>query len=80
MRYGYFEQLQLTYKPEEGPSEETELPSDEPVAPPSDIVSDVETAPPPPPPPPTRPQSSMDTGDLLVYYQFRAPYFLLYPV
>ncbi|XP_062110146.1 putative clathrin assembly protein At2g01600 [Humulus lupulus] len=56
--------LQLTYKPDEGSSEETQLPSDEPVAPPSDIVSDVETATPPPPPPPP-PQSSTDTGDLL---------------
>ncbi|KAF3432153.1 hypothetical protein FNV43_RR26892 [Rhamnella rubrinervis] len=56
--------LLLTYKPEEGSNEETNLPSDEPEPPPSDIVSDLETATPPPPPPPP-PQSSLDTGDLL---------------
>ena len=58
-------QLLLTYKPEEGSNEETNLPSDEPEPPPSDIVSDVETATPTPPPPPPA-QSSLDTGDLLV--------------
>ncbi|MBA0711445.1 hypothetical protein Golax_010630 [Gossypium laxum] len=56
--------LQLTYRPEEGPSEDTKLPNDEPEpsAPADDnAVSTVETAPPPPPPT----QTNMDTGDLL---------------
>ncbi|PPD94890.1 hypothetical protein GOBAR_DD08091 [Gossypium barbadense] len=56
--------LQLTYRPEEGPSEDTKLPNDEPEpsAPADDnAASTVETAPPPPPPT----QTNMDTGDLL---------------
>ncbi|XP_022725610.1 putative clathrin assembly protein At2g01600 [Durio zibethinus] len=56
--------LQLTYRPEEGLSEDTKLSNDEPElsAPADDVaVSSVETAPPPPPPP----QTNMDTGDLL---------------
>ncbi|GMJ13380.1 hypothetical protein like AT2G01600 [Hibiscus trionum] len=57
------EPLLLTYRPEEGPSEDTKLSNDEPEpsAPADgDAVSSVETAPPPPPP-----QTNMDTGDLL---------------
>ncbi|XP_021687189.1 putative clathrin assembly protein At2g01600 isoform X2 [Hevea brasiliensis] len=57
--------LQLTYRPEEGPSEseETKLPSDEPEPLPSNdvAVSSVEIAPPTPNPP----QNNVDTGDLL---------------
>ncbi|KAA3483076.1 ENTH/ANTH/VHS superfamily protein [Gossypium australe] len=56
--------LQLTYRPEEGPSEDTKLSNDEPEpsAPADDnAASTVETAPPPPPPT----QTNMDTGDLL---------------
>lgn len=67
--WGCNKQLLLTYKPEEGSNEETNLPSDEPEPPPSDIVSDVETATAPPPPPPPPPQGILDTGDLLVDYQ-----------
>ena len=70
----FFGQLQLTYRPDEGPSEETQLPSDVHEAPPPDVVpstAETETVPPPPPPPP---QTSMDTADLLVGYQFRVPY------
>ncbi|KAH1097974.1 hypothetical protein J1N35_014895 [Gossypium stocksii] len=58
--------LQLTYRPEEGPSEDTKLSNDEPEpsAPADDnAASIVETASPPPPLPPT--QTNMDTGDLL---------------
>ncbi|TYI36511.1 hypothetical protein ES332_A03G146800v1 [Gossypium tomentosum] len=58
--------LQLTYRPEEGPSEDTKLSNDEPEpSAPADenAAFTVETAPPPPPPPPT--QTNMDTGDLL---------------
>ncbi|KAL5760980.1 hypothetical protein ACOSP7_019482 [Xanthoceras sorbifolium] len=57
--------LQLTYRPEEGPSEDADLPSDEPELPPptEDVTSsDVDIVPPTPPPPP---QNNMDTGDLL---------------
>ncbi|KDP38084.1 hypothetical protein JCGZ_04727 [Jatropha curcas] len=58
--------LQLTYRPEDGPSEaeETNLPSDEPEPAPKDdvAISNVEIA---PPTPPTPPQNKMDTGDLL---------------
>ncbi|XP_022776435.1 putative clathrin assembly protein At2g01600 [Durio zibethinus] len=53
--------LQLTYRPEEGPSEDSKLSNDEPEpSAPADNagVSGVETAPPPP-------QTNMDTGDLL---------------
>lgn len=70
-----YEQLQLTYRPEEPLPEGTDFSSDEPEQLPSDFqaVSDVETAiPPPPPPPPPAPQSSLATGDLLVdchYYE-----------
>ncbi|XP_021292853.1 putative clathrin assembly protein At2g01600 [Herrania umbratica] len=56
--------LQLTYRPEEGPSEDTKLSNDEPEpsALADDIaVSGVETAPAPPPPP----QNNADGGDLL---------------
>lgn len=56
--------LQLTYRPDEGSSEETQLPSEEPAAPPSENVSNVETET-PPPAPPLPPQSGIDTGDLL---------------
>ncbi|TXG57164.1 hypothetical protein EZV62_018477 [Acer yangbiense] len=58
--------LQLTYRPEEGPSEDANIPSDEPELPPTteDVTSsDVDVVPPTPPPPP--PQNNMDTGDLL---------------
>ncbi|KAK1552595.1 hypothetical protein Q3G72_019769 [Acer saccharum] len=57
--------LQLTYRPEEGPSEDANIPSDEPELPPptEDVTSsDVDVVPPTPPPPP---QNNMDTGDLL---------------
>ncbi|KAG6714144.1 hypothetical protein I3842_05G188700 [Carya illinoinensis] len=62
--------LQLTYRPDEGPSEETKMSNDEPEPPPSDnaAVPNVEiTAPPPPPPPPPPPfpQNTLETGDLL---------------
>ncbi|EOY01040.1 hypothetical protein QUC31_013985 [Theobroma cacao] len=56
--------LQLTYRPEEGPSEDTKLSNDEPEpsALADDIaVSGVETVPVPPPPP----QNNADGGDLL---------------
>ncbi|KAH1064069.1 hypothetical protein J1N35_029056 [Gossypium stocksii] len=56
--------LQLTYRPEEGPSEDTKSFNDEPEpsAPVDDVaVSSVETAPPPPP----VPQTNLDTDDLL---------------
>nr|KJB60910.1 hypothetical protein B456_009G330700 [Gossypium raimondii] len=56
--------LQLTYRPEEGPSEDTKSFNDEPEpsAPADDVaVSSVETAPPPPP----VPQTKLDTDDLL---------------
>lgn len=57
--------LQLTYRPEEGPSEETIISSDEPEPPASDnaVVSNVEITPTPPPPPPS--QNNLETGDLL---------------
>ncbi|TYJ43170.1 hypothetical protein E1A91_A03G135900v1 [Gossypium mustelinum] len=54
--------LQLTYRPEEGPSEDTKLSNDEPEpSAPADenAAFTVETAPPPPT------QTNMDTGDLL---------------
>lgn len=60
-------QLQLTYRPEEGPDEDTKLSNDEPESfvPADDVaVSSIETAPPPPPPP----QTNMDSGDLLVIF------------
>lgn len=60
-------QLQLTYRPEEGPSEDTKLSNDEPEpsALADDIaVSGVETVPVPPPPP----QNNADGGDLLVMF------------
>ncbi|KAB2084305.1 hypothetical protein E1A91_A05G337800v1 [Gossypium mustelinum] len=56
--------LQLTYRPEEGPSEDTKSFNDEPEpsAPADDVaVSTVETAPRPPP----VPQTNLDTDDLL---------------
>ncbi|MBA0721519.1 hypothetical protein Golax_009054, partial [Gossypium laxum] len=56
--------LQLTYRPEEGPSEDTKSFNDEPEpsVPADDVaVSSVETAPPPPP----APQTKLDTDDLL---------------
>ncbi|XP_016685672.1 putative clathrin assembly protein At2g01600 isoform X2 [Gossypium hirsutum] len=56
--------LQLTYRPEEGPSEDTKSFNDEPEpsAPADDVaVSSVETA----PPPPLVPQTKLDTDDLL---------------
>ncbi|KAG8493112.1 hypothetical protein CXB51_010422 [Gossypium anomalum] len=56
--------LQLTYRPEEGLSEDTKSFNDEPEpsAPADDVaVSSVETAPPPPP----VPQTNLDTDDLL---------------
>ncbi|XP_052881600.1 putative clathrin assembly protein At2g01600 isoform X1 [Gossypium arboreum] len=59
--------LQLTYRPEEGPSEDTKLSNDEPEpSAPADenAAFTVETAPPPPPPT----QTNMDTGDLLVMF------------
>lgn len=65
--FGHFVQL-LTYRPEEGPSEDANIPNDEPEVPPpeEDVItsSEVEDTTPPPPPPP-EPQN-MDTGDLLV--------------
>ncbi|KAL9352622.1 hypothetical protein Peur_055302 [Populus x canadensis] len=56
--------LQLTYRPEEGPSEDAKSSGDEPEPPPSDdvAVSNVEIA---PPASTTPPQNSVDTGDLL---------------
>ncbi|KAG6759519.1 hypothetical protein POTOM_036000 [Populus tomentosa] len=61
---GHFKQLQLTYRPEEGPSEDAKSSGDELEPPPSDdvAVSNVETA---PPASTTPPQNSVDTGDLL---------------
>lgn len=58
-------QLQLTYRTEEGPSEESKISSDEAEAPASDNadVANVEITPPPTPPPP---QNNLETGDLLV--------------
>lgn len=58
------EPLLLTYRPEEGPSEDANVPNDEPEAPSSDIVpvTNIEDRPPTPPAPP---QNNMDTGDLL---------------
>lgn len=58
------EPLLLTYRPEEGPSEDANVPNDEPEAPSSDIVpvTNIEDGPPTPPAPP---QNNMDTGDLL---------------
>jgi hypothetical protein len=55
----------LTYRPEEGPSEDAKSSGDEPEPPPSDdvAVSNVEIA---PPASTTPPQNSVDTGDLLV--------------
>lgn len=55
----------LTYRPEEGPSEDANVPNDEPEAPSSEIVpvTNIEDGPPTPPAPP---QNNMDTGDLLV--------------
>jgi hypothetical protein len=55
----------LTYRPEEGPSEDAKSSGDELEPPPSDdvAVSNVEIA---PPVPTTAPQNSIDTGDLLV--------------
>ncbi|XVF85401.1 hypothetical protein PTKIN_Ptkin17bG0115200 [Pterospermum kingtungense] len=56
--------LQLTYRPEEGPSEDTKSSNDEPEpsAPAEDsAVPGVETAPPPPPPP----QTNLENDDLL---------------
>lgn len=58
--------LQLTYRPEEGPSEESKASGDEAEAPASDnadVVATAETTPTPPPPPP--PQNILETGDLL---------------
>ncbi|GAV63421.1 ANTH domain-containing protein [Cephalotus follicularis] len=56
--------LQLTYRPEESPSEDTNLPNGELELPPADdfAVSNVEVAPIPTPVPH---QNNMDTGDLL---------------
>lgn len=56
--------LQLTYRPEEGPSEDTELSRDEPEPVPSDeiAVTSVEITPPVPIP---TPQNNSDAGDLL---------------
>ncbi|XP_075657829.1 putative clathrin assembly protein At2g01600 [Castanea sativa] len=58
--------LQLTYRQEDGPSEETKVSSDELEPPASDnaAVSNVEITPTPPPPPPP-PQNNLETGDLL---------------
>lgn len=65
---GHFKQLQLTYRPEEVPADDTKLSSDEPEPPPSEDVAvpnvDIN-----PPTPPTPPQNKMDTGDLLVVSQ-----------
>lgn len=57
-------QLQLTYRPEEGPSEETIIASDEhePQASDDAVVPNVEIITPTPPPP----QHNLETGDLLV--------------
>lgn len=55
----------MTYRTEEGPSEESKISSDEAEAPASDNadVANVEITPPPTPPPP---QNNLETGDLLV--------------
>lgn len=56
----------MTYRPEEGPSEDTNIPSEEPEPPPMEdviAVSNAEVEPPTPPPPP---HDNRDTGDLLV--------------
>ncbi|CAN1151573.1 Putative clathrin assembly protein At2g01600 [Linum perenne] len=58
--------LQLTYRPDEGPSEDAKS-SDEPEQLPADTVavSHVEVSQSPPTPPPVAHQNGMDTGDLL---------------
>ncbi|CAN0877064.1 Putative clathrin assembly protein At2g01600 [Linum grandiflorum] len=58
--------LMLTYRPEEGPSEDAKS-SDEPEQLPADIipVSHVEVSHSPPPTPPAAHQNGMETGDLL---------------
>lgn len=64
--YDSFGQLQLTYKPEESAEEDIEPPPNaepEPLPPEDGAVSNAETDPAPSPPPP---QTSADTGDLLV--------------
>ena len=62
-------QLQLTYRPDEGPSKNAKSSDDEPEPPPSDdvVVSNVEIA---PPVPTTTPQNNIDTGDLLCNLDF----------
>ncbi|XP_044490182.1 putative clathrin assembly protein At2g01600 isoform X2 [Mangifera indica] len=59
------EPLLLTYRPDEGPSEDANIPSDEPEPQPVDdvAVSSEDVTPPTPPPPP--PQNNMDSADLL---------------
>ncbi|XP_044494301.1 putative clathrin assembly protein At2g01600 [Mangifera indica] len=59
------EPLLLTYRPDEGPSEDANIPSDEPVPQPVDevAVSSMEVTPPTPSPPP--PQNNNDSADLL---------------
>ena len=61
-------QLQLTYKPEDSPSEDPNLPTDETEASPSHDLSitPVDSAPLPPPVPAPAPERHLDTGDLLV--------------
>ncbi|XP_031274992.1 putative clathrin assembly protein At2g01600 [Pistacia vera] len=65
------EPLLLTYRPDEGPSEDANIPGDEPEPQPSDDVSvSIEevtppTPTPPPPPPPPPPQNNNDSADLL---------------
>lgn len=64
------QQLLLTYRPDEGPSEYTRPSNDEPeptVPVDGVVVSTVETAPPPP-------QTNIDTGDLLVMFPFDVSY------
>ncbi|KAJ0095432.1 hypothetical protein Patl1_15476 [Pistacia atlantica] len=59
-------ELLLTYRPDEGPSEDANIPGDEPEPQPSDDVSvSIEEVTPPTPPPPPPPQNNNDSADLL---------------
>ena len=58
----------MTYRTDEGPSEESKISGDEAEASASDNadVAKVEITPTPTPPPPPPPQNHLETGDLLV--------------
>ncbi|KAJ4835249.1 hypothetical protein Tsubulata_026679 [Turnera subulata] len=62
----HFKQLQLTYRNEDAPLEDSKLSGDEAEQPPTDDVAvSSDEVPPPTPPAPPAPQNSRDTGDLL---------------